>query len=133
MGVCLFSVFVLSFFKSSPAVSYGIILPVCSFNLFSQIGCMPIPFMLAGEWVPVKKRGIVQSIGVFNGFLSQFIVVTLFPLLVNLIDNYVFLVFVVFDCLAAVHIWLVRIEMSKAEVDNIFLKRASSFVKVNED
>ena len=89
--------------------------------------------MLAGEWVPVKERGVVQSIGVFNGFVSQFIVVTIFPILVNSIGNWVFLILVGFDILAALHIWFVRIDMNKDDMDGIFLKRTSSFIKLRQD
>ena len=130
MGVCLLMIFVLSFFDDSSTIAYLIILPSCLFNFFSNAGCLPIPFMLAGELVDVEKRGIVQGLGISNGFLSQFIVATLFPILVQSIDQYVFLIMAGFDFLAAIHIWLIKIEMRNEEIDGLFLKRASSFIKL---
>ena len=128
MGVCLLLVFLLSFFDGNQTIAYVIIAPIITYNAFSNIGCLPIPFMLAAELIPVKNRGTVQSMGVFNGFLSQFIVVTLFPILVQSIDQYVFLILAVFAFMAAVHIWFVKVTMEKEVVDSLFLKRASSFI-----
>ena len=128
MGVCLLLVFLLGFFDGNQTIAYVTIAPIITYNAFSNVGCLPIPFMLAAELIPVKNRGTVQSIGVFNGFLSQFIVVTLFPILVQSIDQYVFLILAVFAFLAAVHIWFVKVEMRKEVVDSLFLKRASSFI-----
>ena len=54
--------------------------------------------------------------------------VTLFPILVQSIDQYVFLMLAVFAFLAAVHIWFERVEMEKEVVDSLFLKRTSSFI-----
>ena len=129
MGCCLLLVFILSFFDGDKNVAYAIIAPVCLFNAFCQLGCLPIPFMLAAELTPVKNRGTVQSVGVSNGFLSQFIVITVFPLLVQSIDQYTFLIFAVFDFLAVFHIWILKVEMGHQEKQSLFLKRESSFIK----
>ena len=81
MGVCLLAVFALSFFDSNITIAYVIIGPICAFNAFAKLGCVPIPFMIAAELIPVNNRGTVQSLGVTVDFLGQFVVITLFPLL----------------------------------------------------
>ena len=58
---------------------------------------------------------------------------TVFPLLVQSIGKYVFLIMAIFDFLSAVHMRSVKIKMTKHEMDQIVIKRRSSIISLIVD
>ena len=92
MGVCSFSIYAAGFQLSNEMLKNFSLISTILFIAFSQIGVLPIPFMLVGEWFKPSYRTKCQAIIISLAFANTTLVGNLFLWMVDKIGNYTFFV-----------------------------------------
>lgn len=99
------------------------------FIISYAVGLGPIPFIYVAESFKQNSRSSAMSICVFCNWFSNLILVLMFPILIDIIGGYVF---IIFSCVILVTtlymiIWLPETKgRSAEEIQNIFNKKRSS-------
>ncbi|XP_076320562.1 solute carrier family 2, facilitated glucose transporter member 1-like isoform X2 [Tachypleus tridentatus] len=89
----------------SPALSYVIIIFSLCFVLGYGIGLGPLPFMIGSELFQQGPRATGMGLGCLANWLANFIVALTFPLLQQLLDQYVFLIFATFTVFLGIYLY----------------------------
>ncbi|XP_022235801.1 solute carrier family 2, facilitated glucose transporter member 1-like isoform X2 [Limulus polyphemus] len=89
----------------SPALSYVIIISSLCFVLGYGIGLGPLPYMIGSELFHQGPRATGMGLGCLANWSANFIVALTFPLLQQLLDQYVFLIFATFTVFLGIYLY----------------------------
>jgi len=116
--MCVLTTVLLSF-PDNQTIAYMSVLSVFIYVFFFEIGAGPIPWMMAGEYMPTQYSAGTAAIGASTNWFCCFIVGLAFPPLQDALDQYVFVIFGVICGLGAVYIKLRGIESKGKTVEQI--------------
>jgi MFS family permease len=95
--VCLLTMVVLGlsilFKESSPILSYVSVASVCIFIIGFALSLGPVPWIIMSEIFPTDARGVASSIATGANWLSNLIVVLLFPTIKDKVGANSFFIF----------------------------------------
>lgn len=128
--VCFLLVFILDFFKSNKIVSYTTIAPIAIFQVFSQLGVLSVPFIMASEWVAADCRVICNTFATLVGCLSQFAMGFAFPAMLEGLEKWTFLVLAGVCLSAFVFVRYVKLELTVEQKSQLNSKRTNSFISL---
>lgn len=106
MSVSCFAAFAFRRFCYAPSL---VATSILSFVAFGALAFLNIPWTLIGELFPVQIKGAIGGFGIMIGYVFMFVVVKVFPLLMEAVDiEYIFLFFSVncFFAVLVVYRWL---------------------------
>ena len=116
----------ISFSHTSNVLAYLSIIPFLIYIIAFNLGTGPIPWMIASETIPPKYKSGVAAVGAFTNWTVAFLVGLLFPILNELMDQYVFIIFSVSCLLGAGYVRFFGVESKRltvVEVQDIYRAR----------
>merc|ERR1711997_75052 len=116
--MCILTTILLSF-PENQTIAYFSVLSVFVYVFFFEIGAGPIPWMMAGEYMPTQYSAGTAAIGASTNWLCCFLVGLAFPPLQAAMDQYVFVIFGVICVLGALYIKFRGIESKGKTVEQI--------------
>ncbi|KAI4455937.1 facilitated trehalose transporter tret1-1-like protein [Holotrichia oblita] len=97
-------------------------LPIASlivYIFFCSVGMGPIPTTLLGDTFPLNLKQLISSITTTCCFIFSFIVAKIFPILIDLVDNwFAFLIFGVLNGISIIFIWFNMPEITNDNAGN---------------
>ena len=92
MGISSFSIYAAGFKLELEWLRIFSLISTIMFIAFSQIGVLPIPFMLVGEWFKPSYRTKCQAMIISLAFANTTLVGNLFPWMIYRLENYTFFI-----------------------------------------
>lgn len=116
--MCVITTILLGF-SDNQVIAYLAVLSVFVYVFVFEVGTGPIPWMMAGEYMPSQYSAGTAAIGASTNWFCCFLVGLAFPPLQAALDEYVFVIFAVICVLGALYVKFRGIESKGKTVEQI--------------